>query len=320
MKRALAVATKAGQLYRRLPLKAKIGVAILGIYIVVAIIGPALAPYNPSLTTTQATPTGPSAAHLLGTDATGGDILSQLLVGTRNTVVVGLLAGVIATALAVAVGTTAGYLGGTADEGLSLISNVFVVIPALPFLVVILGFLPNTGVIGTALILSLLGWAWGARVIRAQTLSLRNRDFVLAAREVGESVPRVILHEIVPNEIGLIAASFVNTVLYAVLTSVSLAFLGLTSLTTWSYGVMLYWAQSESAVQLGAWWWYVFPGVAVAFLGMSLVLINFGLDELSNPRLRSPAGGTKRDRIFRRWRASDPTPVVSAIVPERVRP
>ena len=137
--------------------------------------------------------------------------------------------------------------------------------------------------------LSALGWAWGARVIRAQTLSLRNRDFVLAAREVGERPWRIIFYELLPNQIGLIAASFVGTVLYAILTSVALAFLGITNFSDWNYGDILYWAQSGSAVQLGAWWWYVFPGVAVAMLGMSLVLINFGLDELSNPRLRSVA-------------------------------
>ncbi|MBV8713114.1 MAG: ABC transporter permease, partial [Solirubrobacterales bacterium] len=150
-------------------------------------------------------------------------------------------------------------------------------------------------------------WPWGARVIRAQTLSLRGREFVAAARESGESTRRIIFFEILPNEIGLIAASFVGTVLYAILTSVALAFLGVADLSSWSYGTMLYWAQNGNAVQLSAWWWYAPPGICVALLGMSLVLLNFGLDELGNPRLR--AGATRR--IGRRtWRPSDPTPVL----------
>ena len=297
-----------GGIYGRLPTKAKVGVAILTVYLIVAIIGPWVAPYDPNATTTQAVPLGPNIHHLFGTSATGGDVLSQILVGTRATVILGLVCGVVATVLSVLVGAAAGYLGGYADEVLSLFANVMLVMPALPLLVIILGYLPHTGEVPTALVLSALGWAWGARVIRAQTLSIRNRDFVLAAREVGESRWRIIVFELLPNQIGLIAASFVNTVLYAVLTSVALAFLGITNFSDWNYGDILYWAQSGSAVELGAWWWYVFPGVTVAVLGMSLVLINFGLDELSNPRLRSSRSLRKLGK--RSWRPADPTPVI----------
>ena len=294
---------------RGLPVKAKVGALILGVFILVAIIGPWIAPYDPSATTTgQALPIGPTTSHLLGTTATGQDVLSQLLAGTRSTVVLGLLTGAIATLLSVLIGTSAGFLGGVADEGLSLLANVFLVLPALPLLVVILGYLPHSGQLPTAIVLSVLGWPWGARVIRAQTLSLRRRDYVAAAREIGEPPWRIIVFELLPNEIGLIAASFVGTVLYAILTSVALAFLGVADLSTWSYGTMLYWAQSGNAVQLGAWWWYVPPGVCAALLGTSLVLLNFGLDELGNPRLRAAA---KRLRTGRRvWRPSDPTPVL----------
>ena len=292
-----------------LPLKAKIGGVILGVFILIAIIGPWVAPYDPSATTTgQALPLGPTASHLLGTTATGQDVLSQMLVGTRSTVVLGLLTGLIATILSIVIGTSAGFLGGLADEGLSLFANVFLVLPALPLLVVILGYLPNSGELPTAIVLSVLGWAWGARVIRAQTLSLRRRDFVAAAREIGEPTWRIIVFELLPNQVGLIAASFVGTVLYAILTSVALAFVGVADLSNWSYGTILYWAQSGNAVQLGAWWWYVPPGVAAALLGMSLVLLNFGLDELGNPRLR--AAGRELRIGNRVWRPADPTPVV----------
>jgi peptide/nickel transport system permease protein len=297
------------QSLRRLPLKAKVGGVILGAFILVAIIGPWIAPYDPSATIpTQALPHAPTAAHLLGTTSTGQDVLSQMLTGTRSTVVLGLLTGVIATALSVIVGTTAGFLGGRTDDGLSLVANVFLVLPALPLLVVILGYLPHSGELPTAIVLSLLGWPWGARVIRAQTLSLRNRDYVAAAREVGESTPRIILFELLPNEIGLIAANFVGVVLYAILTSVALAFIGVADLSSWSLGSILYWAQNGNAVQLNAWWWYAPPGVAVALLGMSLVLLNFALDEVGNPRLRGSGSALRIGR--RTWRPTDPTPVI----------
>ena len=305
-----AVVGKRGAALRRLPGNAKFGAVLLGTFILVAIIGSWIAPFDPSATTPgQALPLGPTTSHLLGTTATGQDVLSQLLVGTRSTVVLGLLTGVIATALAVVVGMSAGFLGGLPDEGLSLLANVFLVLPALPLLVVILGYLPHSGELPTALVLSLLGWPWGARVIRAQTLSLRGRDYVAAARESGERAWRIIFFEILPNEIGLIAASFVGTVLYAILTSVALAFLGVSSLSTWSFGTMLYWAQNGNAVQLNAWWWYAPPGICVALLGMSLVLLNFGLDELGNPRLRGVRSGRRGGRGRRSWRPSDPTPV-----------
>ena len=263
---------------KALPFKAKVGGGLLAAFVLVAAIGPAIAPYDPSATTAQAEPMGPTWHHLLGTTSIGQDVLSQLLVGTRSSVVLGLLTGVIATTLAVIVGLSAGYLGGVADEGLTLLANVFLILPALPLLVVMLGYLPSAGELATAIVLSALGWAWGARVIRAQTLTLRNRDFVAAARETGERTWRIIFVEILPNEVSLIAAGFVGTVLYAILTSVALSFIGVADVSQWSLGTMLYWAQSQSAIQIGAWWWYAPPGLFVALLGTSLVLLNFGLD------------------------------------------
>jgi peptide/nickel transport system permease protein len=296
-------------LIRSLPLKAKIGGVILAFYVLMAIIGPTIAPNNPSTqTATVLGATAPSLHHLLGTTSFGQDVLSQLLVSMGSTVELGLLVGVIATALAMVVGLTAGYLGGAADEGLSLLANVFLVLPALPLLIVVLAESgSHSALVPEAVVLSVLGWAWGARVIRAQTLTLRSRDFVAAARESGERTWRIIFCEILPNEVSLIAASFVGTVLYAILTSVVLAFIGVVSLTTWSLGTMLYWAQGQEAIQIGAWWWWIPPGVAAATLGMSLVLLNFGLDELGNPRLRDTRG---RKRRGRKQRPSDPTPVV----------
>jgi peptide/nickel transport system permease protein len=300
-----------GEFLRSMPLKAKVGAAILAVFVLVAIIGPAVAPYDPSaINSTQSVALSPNAHHLLGTAVDGGDILSQLLVSIRGTVVLGVLTATFAAFLSVAIGVSAGFLGGAADEGLSLVMNVFLVLPALPLLIIVLGFLPNSGQLPTALVLSVLGWAWGARVIRAQTLTLRGRDFIAAARETGEPTWRLVVFEVLPNEISLIAANFVGTFLYAILTSVALAFIGVANLNSWSLGVMLYWAQNGSAINIGAWWLYLPAGFAVAILGMSLVLLNFGLDELGNPRLRGSTRSRRR-RAGRAsaWRPTDPTPV-----------
>jgi len=189
------------------------------------------------------------------------------------------------------------------------------VIPALPLLIILLGYLPQKGQAATILVLAGLGWPWGARLIRAQTMAIRSRDFVAASRETGERTWRILLFEIVPNEVSLIAANFVNTVLYAIGASVALAFIGLADLTSWSLGTMLYWAQSQQALQVGAWWWFVPPGLAVALIGTSLVLLNSGIDELGNPRLRDAGGESAA--AWQHLRPTDPTPVLDAPPPRR---
>ena len=305
--------------WRRMPTKAKAGVVLFGLFVLTAIIGPLVTPYDPSYQNPSpgASMNAPSAAHLLGTTQSGQDVLSQLLVGIRLTLELGIIVGVVATALAVIVGVTAAFLGGFWDELLSLLTNVFLVIPALPLLIVLLGYFPNRGEAPTIIVLALLGWPWGARVMRAQTLAIRNRDFVAASRETGERTWRIIAVEIVPNEVSLIAASFVNTVLYAIGASVALAFIGVADLTSWSLGTMLYWAQSQQALELGAWWWFVPPGLAVALIGTGLVLLNTGIDELGNPRLRD---ATSASRIAGRWLPpADPTPVLSDVSQRRGR-
>jgi peptide/nickel transport system permease protein len=303
--------------WRRMPTKAKVGAIVLGFFVLAAIIGPLVTPYDPSYQNPSPalSMAAPSAAHLLGTTETGQDVLSQLLVGIRLTLELAVIVGVVATALSVIVGVAAAFLGGIWDELLSLVSNVFLVIPSLPLLIILLGYLPQKGQLATIAVLSVLGWPWGARVIRAQTLAIRNRDFISAARETGEKTWRILAFEIVPNEVSLIAASFVNTVLYAIGASVALAFIGLADLNSWSLGTILYWAEGQQALQLGAWWWFVPPGLAVALMGAGLVLLNTGIDELGNPRLRDASSAS---RIAGRWlRPTDPTPVLAEVQQRR---
>jgi peptide/nickel transport system permease protein len=302
---------------RRMPPKAKAGAVLLGVFVLAAIIGPLVAPYDPSYQNPLPALSlhAPYGAHLLGTTQSGQDVLSQLLMGIRLTLELGFIVGVIATVLAVIVGVTSAFLGGVWDELLSLVSNVFLVIPALPLLIVLLGSLQTKGQTATIVVLSVLGWPWGARVIRAQTLAIRNRDFIACARETGERTWRIIAFEIVPNEVSLIAASFVNTVLYAIGASVALAFIGVANLNAWSLGTMQYWAESQQALELGAWWWFVPPGLAVALIGTGLVLLNTGIDELGNPRLRD---ATSASRIAGHWLPpADPTPVLAEVSEHR---
>jgi peptide/nickel transport system permease protein len=298
--------------WRRLPGTARAGVILLVLFILTAIIGPMVLPYDPGVVT-AATLRPPSGQHLLGTTQTGQDVLSQMLVGVRLTLELGLYVGLIATALSVIVGVSAAFLGGTWDDFLSLLCNIFLVIPALPLLIVMLGYFPQRGQLPSILVLSILGWPWGARVVRAQALTIRNRDFVAASRETGEKGWRIIFFEIIPNIVSLIAASFVGTVLYAIGASVALAFIGVADVSTWSLGTILYWSQSANSLQLGAWWWFVPPGLAVALIGTGLVLLNTGIDELSNPRLRDARSATKIAN--RRIWPTDPTPVLGVPVP-----
>ena len=299
----------AGQLTPPVPVKGKVSRAvrlprspkvIAGLIIIVAfailtLIGPWVAPYAPNDNAFGAN-LHPSAAHWLGTSNLGADLFSQLLNGARATMVVGFIAGLVATALSVIIGITAGYLGGGTDEGLSLAANVFLAIPGLPLLIVLLSYLPAAGRSNTLLIgviIAITGWAWGARVLRAQTLSVKRRDFVEAARIVGESRIRIMFAEVLPNLLAIVASSFLFTMLYAIGTYVALAYLGVTSTSVWNWGTMLYWAQTSNAPLTGAWWWFVPPGLCIALVGTGLALLNFGVDEFINPRLRA-AGLSKK--------------------------
>ncbi len=248
-------------------------------------LGPIIIHYDPGAFSSDVLQP-PSVAHWLGTTQTGQDVFSQVVVGTRASLLLGFVAGFLATTLSVIIGLTAGYFGGLIDDVLSLFMNIFLVLPALPLAVVLAAYFPFRGPLPIAIIVTITGWAWGARVLRAQTLSMRRREYVEAARVSGETTLRIIFTEILPNEIAIVAAGLVGTVIYAVLAQVGLEFLGLGDVTIISWGTMFYWAQNNEALLLGAWWWFLAPGCCVALLGAGLAFINFGIDELANPRLR----------------------------------
>ena len=266
--------------------KATIGICLVLFFVLVALFGPLFIHTDPSAFSNDVL-IPPSTAHWFGTTQTGQDIFSQLVVGTRVSILWGFATGLVVTALSVTVGLVAGFLGGIVDDILALVINVFLVLPGFPLAVVLAAYLPQKGPFTVALVIALTSWAYQARVLRAQTLSMRHRDFVESARSNGETTWRMIFFEIFPNEIAIVAAGFVGTAIYVILAAAGLEFLGLGDVTVIDWGTMFYWAQNNDALLLGAWWWYVAPGMCIALLGAGLALINFGIDEVANPRLRS---------------------------------
>ncbi|WP_020576008.1 ABC transporter permease [Actinopolymorpha alba] len=265
--------------------KSRIGLIMLGLFIFVAVFAPLLATHDPKVTDfAQSLP--PGGAHPLGTTASGQDILSQLVYGARTSIVVGLVAGTVVTFIALLVGLTAGYLQGWVDEVLSFLINLALVVPVLPLMITIAAYSPVRGLFLIIFVISITGWAWGARVKRAQILTLRSRDYITAARFAGEGRLRIIFAEIMPNMMSLVVAGFLGAAAGAIGAEAGLEFLGLGDPTTVSWGTMLYWANNSGAMLTGQWIWLGAPGLAIALLLSSLTLINFGVDALSNPHLR----------------------------------
>ena len=272
--------------------KVATGCAIVGFFIVVGFLGPFFMPYNPNATS-HLFITPPSAAHWLGTTVVGEDIFSQLIYGTRTSVFWGLATALIVTVLSVLVGLVGGYLRGLTDDSLTLVTNVSLVLPALPLAIVLAAYFPR-GPLTISMVIVITSWAWQARVLRSQTLSLRSREFVTASRVGGENAWRIIFFEIFPNEISLVVAGFVSTTIFIILAWAALEFLGLGDGTIPSWGGMLYWAQQAGALGGGLWWWFIPPGLCIATLGAGLALINFGIDEVADPRLRPERPVKKR--------------------------
>lgn len=266
--------------------KVRAGLIIVIFFVLLAIFGPLLTPYSPQASGADLLQP-PSAEHWFGTTQTGQDVFAQFVYGARISLGVGLFAGIISQIVSVIVGVIGGYFRGLSDDLLYILTAVFLVVPGMPLLIVLTGYLPSRGMISVAIVIAITSWAGSARVLRAQTMSLRRREFIEAARATGESRARIILAEIMPNALPLIASGFLFSVIGAVLAEAGLSFLGLGSLTTTSWGSMLYFAQSSQAFLFGAWWWFVPPGLAIAIIGAGLALINFGIDEYSNPRLRT---------------------------------
>ena len=229
---------------------------------------------------------GPSGGHLLGTTGLGQDVYSQLIYGTRQSLIIAVVAGFFATVLSVLIGVSAAYLGGVMDDLLSMLTNVALVIPAFPLIVILAKYAGHGSLTVLLVVLVVTGWAYGANQMRAQALSLRNRDFLESARVRGERRSYIIVFEVLPTMTSLIVANFLGAALYSVLSAAGLQFLGLGDPNSSSWGTMLYWAQNQQALQTGAPLWSIAPGLCVALLGVGFALMNYAFDEIGNPALR----------------------------------
>jgi peptide/nickel transport system permease protein len=263
---------------------------IVGTTIVLALLG--LAVIGPMLTIDDPnayvgpTSAPPSSEWWFGTTTFGQDVYAQFVYGLRNTFLVGALAGAIAVALGMIVGFTAGYRGGVVDEVLSMLTNIVLVIPTLAVMLIVAAYLSVRGVVIEAALIGFTSWPWAARAIRAQTFSLTSREFVDVARLSGMSSRRIIVREIAPNMSSYLVLTFILLFGGAVLIAATLDFIGLGPTEGISLGLMMNNAVLWSALQLGIWWWFIPPGLGIMAIVGALYVMNVGLDEVFNPRLR----------------------------------
>lgn len=287
--------------------KARLGIGIVSFFILVAIFAPIIAPGDPSEFASRPHK-APSSEYIFGTEGQGKDVFRQTVWGARRSLTVGIATGIVTTLIGMLIGMTAGYFGGRVDDLLTMLMNLFLVMPGIPLLVILAAYLrPGLGTM--VLVLAFTGWAWGARVLRSQTLSLREKDFVAAAIVSGENRFRIIFSEILPNMASIIIGGLIGSVTYAIGAETALSVIGLTNVSEVSWGTSLYWAQNNAGLLTGAWWTFIPPGLCVALVAFGLSLINYGMDEITNPRLRAEreVANVIKDAKLRNVRA---TPVI----------
>ena len=263
--------------------KARIGFGIVMVILLAAILAPLIAPGDPKQYVGKQNQ-APSSQFILGTNPQGKDVFRQLVWGGRLSLAIGFGSGALMVLIATVIGMIAGYYRGTLDDILNFIMNLFLVIPGLPLLVLLSAYL-KPGTLTIIFALAFTGWAYNARIIRAQTMSLREKDFVAAAVVSGEPALKVIFVHIMPNMVNIIVGGFIGAVIYGIMASTGLAFLGLASTADVTWGTNLFWAQNGGALMIGAWWAFMPSGLVVALVAFGLALINYGMDEITNPRL-----------------------------------
>ncbi|MET8030970.1 ABC transporter permease [Streptomyces avermitilis] len=265
--------------------KALTGLILLAVFALLALLAPVLAPGDPSLINSTGSQ-APSAAHWLGTTAKGQDVLALTLWGARSSLFVGFTVGLVATGVAIVVGLAAAYFGRIVDDALTLVTNIFLLLPGLPLLIILAAFLPP-GTSTVILVLVVTGWAGSARVLRAQAKSIRGKDFVAAAVVTGERPLRIMFREILPNMASVVMTTLLGCVIFGIGAQAGLEFLGLGDSSVVSWGTNLYWASNDGALMTGAWWAFVPSGLCIALVAFALALVNYAVDEITNPRLRN---------------------------------
>ncbi|MGO4595159.1 ABC transporter permease [Leifsonia sp. 2TAF2] len=274
-----------GSLWHRLlrDKKAVFGAIVILIFVVLALIAPLIFPGDPTNPVANGS-NPPSPQHWLGTTSKGEDVLALTVWGSRSSLSIGFAVGLVATIVGLLVGLASAYFGKAMDDILSVVTNIFLLIPGLPLLIILAAFLPpGPGTI--VLVLVVTGWAGSARVIRSQALSLRGKDFIDAAIVTGERPGYVMFREILPNMASVVMSTFLACVIFGIGAQAGLEFLGLGDLASVSWGTNLYWSNNEGALITGAWWTFVPAGTCIALVAFALAMMNYAVDQITNPRL-----------------------------------
>ncbi|MHA2244166.1 MAG: ABC transporter permease [Candidatus Hodarchaeales archaeon] len=262
-----------------------IGLYLVLFFFVIGIVPQILAPYDPNISMTGARNAAPSAAHPLGTDRIGRDIFSQMVSGTQISLLIGLTAAFIAVVIGTFFGIVAGYYGGWLDNFLMRLTDFFIQLPQIPLMLIFVALF-GPGVENLIIIIGLLGWTGTSRMVRAESLSIKERAFVEATRAVGASDRHIISDHILPNVFPLVFANMILGVVNAIISESALSFLGFGVTGQWSWGRVLYEARREDAMITGAWWHFIPPGLFIMLVALGFALISFSLNEVLNPRLR----------------------------------
>jgi len=264
------------------------GVMILVFFIGMAAFGPTLAPYkiDPAINGPFGQFERPSPQHWMGTDVYRYDIFSELLYGARTSIIVGVFSAIIASVLGAIVGLYSGYVGGWKDEVIMRANDVVLSIPWLVLMIVVAALLQKIDLTGIILIIGLTGWSTTARMVRAQVLSIKERQFVERARAIGASDMAIIRRHIMPNAFPLVFANTILTVAISILSEATLSFLGLRPVNTITWGTMLSRASESDAFHIGLQAWIVVPGLCIVAVVLGFTLLGYALDDIMNPKLR----------------------------------
>jgi peptide/nickel transport system permease protein len=265
--------------------KLKVGLAVLVFFAVLSLVGPLFTDYAPFDYVGPASQP-PSSEFWFGTTTFGQDVYTQFVLGLQATFLVGIIGGGLGTLIGILVGFTAGYRGGIVDEILNMLTNIVLVIPTLAILLIIAAYLEVRGILAESVFIGFTAWPWAARAIRAQTFSLRSRDFVDLARLSGMKPGKIIFTQIAPNMMSYLLLVFILQFGGAVLAAATLDFIGLGPTEGVSLGLMMNYAVLWGALIFGMWWWFVPPGAAITAIVGALYVTNVGLDEVFNPKLR----------------------------------
>jgi len=266
--------------------KLQVGLTILLLFLVLSLIGPTLTQHEPFAYANPGGAEPPSSEYWFGTTFFGQDVFAQFAHGLRATFLVGIIGGGIGTLIGILVGFTAGYRGGIVDEVLNVFTNIILVIPTLAVLLIIAAYLEVRSLLMECIFIGLTAWPWAARAIRSQTFSLRTREFVDLAKMSGMKSLKIIFTEIAPNMMSYLVMTFILQFGGAILNAATLDFIGLGPTDAISLGLMMQVAVLWGALQLGSWWWFVPPGLAITAIVGALYVMNVGLDEVFNPKLR----------------------------------